>query len=64
MSTLNPNQVRALLARFGHVDELLRSVEQAARSDLSVFAGQRPDLSPDEARLILSFVAQARRRML
>ena len=61
---LNPNQVRAVLARFGHVDELLRSVEQIGRSDLLGLAAQRPDLSPDEVRLVLSFVAQARRRML
>lgn len=61
---LNPNQIRHVLARFSHVDELLRSIEQVTRSDLSPFSSERPDLSPDEARLVLAFVAQARRRML
>lgn len=61
---LNPNQVRAVLARFTHVDQLLGSIEQVARSESSPFAGKRGDLSPDEERLVLSFVAQARRRML
>jgi GTP-binding protein EngB required for normal cell division len=61
---LNEHQVRRILATFGHVDDLLKSVEALAHPDTSPFSRERPDLSPDEARLLLSFVSGARARML
>lgn len=64
MSGLNQNQVRRLLATFGHVDSLLRDIERVSHEDLSPFAQERADLAPDEARLLRSFVTLARQRML
>jgi GTP-binding protein EngB required for normal cell division len=61
---LNEHQVRRILATFGHVDDLLKSVEALAHPDTSPFSRERPNLSPDEARLLLSFVSGARSRML
>lgn len=61
---LNEHQVRRILATFGYVDDLLKSVEALAHPDTSPFSRERPDLSPDEARLLLSFVSGARARML
>jgi hypothetical protein len=61
---LNENQVRRILSTLGHVDDLLKSVEALAHPDTSPFSRERPDLSPDEARLLLSLVSGARVRML
>ncbi len=61
---LNEHQVRRILATFLHVDDLLKSVEALAHPDTSPFSREWPDLSPDEARLLLSFVSGARTRML
>ncbi len=64
MSGLNENQVRRVLATFSHVDSLLREIERVSHEDLSPFAQERADLAPDEARLLRSFVALARERMV
>jgi GTP-binding protein EngB required for normal cell division len=64
MVSLNTSQARHVVVTFAHVDELLQAVEKLARADLSPFAHERPDVSEDEARLLLSFVALARQRML
>jgi predicted GTPase len=64
MSPLNHNQIRRVEATFTHVDSLLQSIEHVTRGSLSPFARERPDLTPDEARLIESFITLARARML
>jgi len=51
-------------ATFAHVDSLLQSIERVAQADLSPFAREQVDFSPDEARLIQSFISLARVRML
>jgi len=61
---LNESQVRRVLSTFTYVDDLLRSVESLTHPDPSPFARERPDLSPDECRLLLSFVSGARSRMI
>ena len=61
---LNPNQVRHVVATFVHIDSLLQAVERVTRPERSPFARERPDLPRDEARLLESFVALARARML
>jgi GTP-binding protein EngB required for normal cell division len=61
---LNENHIRRILTTFGYVDDLLRSVDALAHPDGSPFAREHPDLSPDEARLLLSFVSGARARMI
>jgi hypothetical protein len=61
---LNENHVRRLQATFWYVDDLLRSIEALTHPDLSPFVRERPDLSQDEARMLLSFVGLARSRML
>jgi GTP-binding protein EngB required for normal cell division/ElaB/YqjD/DUF883 family membrane-anchored ribosome-binding protein len=64
MSGLNEHQVRHVLATFARVDGLLQDIERLVREELSPFANERPDVAPDEARLLRAFVAQARARML
>jgi GTP-binding protein EngB required for normal cell division len=62
--SLNESQLRRILTTFGYVDDLLRSVEALAHPDPSPFTHERPDLTPDEARLLVSFVSGARARMV
>jgi hypothetical protein len=64
MSMLNPNQIRHVVATFAHVDSLLQAVERVTRTGLSPFAPEQPDIADDEARLLQSFIAIARARML
>lgn len=61
---LNENQVRRVLSTFSYVDDLLKSLEALTHPDPSPFARERPDLSQDEARLLVSFISLARTRML
>jgi hypothetical protein len=61
---LNENHVRRIQATFWYVDDLLKGVEALTHPDPSPFTRERPDLSQDEARLLLSFVGLARGRML
>ena len=61
---LNGSHALHVFSTFQHVDGLLASIEKLARSDLSPLAPERPDVAPDEARLLLASVAAARRRML
>lgn len=63
VSLLNENQVRHLLGVLSHVEDLLASVEAMLRPPGSPFARVRADVDPEEARLLSSFVALARRRM-
>jgi GTP-binding protein EngB required for normal cell division len=60
---LNENQVRRIVSTFTHVDDLLKAVEAVTQPDPSPFARERPDVTPDEARLLLAFVSLARNRM-
>ncbi len=64
MGSLNENHVRRILSTFSYVDGLLKSVEALTHPDPSPFARERPNLSQDEARLLLSFVSLARNRMV
>jgi GTP-binding protein EngB required for normal cell division len=64
MARLNEHQVRHVVSTFAHVDGLLSDIERLARDDLSPFAKERPDLAPEEARLLQSFISLARTRML
>jgi GTP-binding protein EngB required for normal cell division len=61
---LNENHVRRIQATFWYVDDLLRGIEALTHPDASPFVRERPDLSQDEARMLLSFVSLARNRML
>jgi hypothetical protein len=61
---LNEAQRRHVVASFAHVDRLLQDIEHLAQPDASPFASERPDLSPDESRLLLSFVRLARGQLL
>jgi GTP-binding protein EngB required for normal cell division len=61
---LNENQVRRVLSTFSHVEDLLKHVEALCHPDPSPFARERPNLSQEEARLLVSFVVVARKRML
>ncbi len=61
---LNENHVRRIQSTFWYVDDLLQSIETLTHPDPSPFSRERPDLSQDEARLLLSFVGLARSRML
>jgi Dynamin family len=61
---LNESQVRRIQSTFWYVDDLLKSVEALAHADPSPFSRERSDLTGDEARLLLSFVGLARKRML
>jgi GTP-binding protein EngB required for normal cell division len=63
-SPLNENHVRRIQATFWYVDDLLRSIEALTHPDPSPFVRERPDLSQDEARMLLSFVSLGRNRML
>jgi hypothetical protein len=64
VGSLNENQVRRVESTFWYVDDLLKSVEALTLPEPSPFAKERPDLTGDEARLLLSFVGLARQRML
>ena len=61
---LNENQIRRVVVTFGYIDSLLKSIEALTEPDASPFAKERPDLSPDEGRLLRSFVASMRSRMV
>ncbi len=61
---LNENHARRIQSAFWYVDDLLRSVEALTHPDPSPFVRERPDLSQDETRMLLSFVGLARKRML
>ena len=61
---LNEHQVRRVQTTFWYVDDLLQGIEALTHPDPSPFVRERPDLSQDEARLLLSFVSLARNRML
>jgi Dynamin family len=64
VGSLNDNQVRRVESTFWYVDDLLKSVEALTHTEPSPFAKERPDVTEDEARLLLSFVGLARIRML
>jgi len=64
MNDLSGPQRRHVIASFGEVDRLLQAVERVGRASPSPFSMERPDLAPDEARLLLSFVELARNRLL
>lgn len=64
VGSLNESQVRRIQSTFWYVDDLLKSVEALTHPDPSPISRERPDLTGDEARLLLSFVGLARRRML
>lgn len=61
---LNEAQARHLLATMAHVDDLLRQVDAMCDGAVSPFAREYPDIDADQARLLRSFTAAARRRML
>ena len=64
MASLNENHIRRILATFAYVDDLLKHVEALCHPDPSPFARERPNLSQDEGRMLLSFVGLARNRMV
>jgi len=61
---LNDHQVRRVQTTFWYVDDLLQGIEALTHADPSPFVRERPDLSQEEGRLLLSFVSLARNRML
>ena len=61
---MNRSQETFVRATFAHVSELLDGIARVAREDLSAFSKERPDLSPYESRMLLSFVGQLRAAML
>ena len=63
-SLLNPSQERHLFALLTDVDDGLAQVEALCAGRTSPFARERADVAPEEARLLTSFVAAARARML
>lgn len=64
VTDLNDNHKRHILALLRHVDRLLADVEHVAAARTSPFDEHRPDLTPDDARLLESFIEEARDRML
>lgn len=64
MSRFTPSQARYVLAAIAHVDGLLQGMERLAADERSPFTAERNDLAPDEARLLRSFTALARQRLL
>ena len=64
VSQLNEFQGQHIETTFGHVDQLLIAVEALTRTNLSPFARERADISPDEARFLAAFVQQMRTRMI
>lgn len=64
MCRLNAHQARHIEATFASVETILQSIEKVARPELSPFAKERADLAPEEMRLIQSFVALIRARMV
>jgi GTP-binding protein EngB required for normal cell division len=61
---LNENHVRRILATFSYVDDLLKRIETLAHPEPSPFTQERRDLTEEEGRLLVSFVATARLRMI
>lgn len=64
MTPLNENHARLVRATFAHLDSLLRDMEALTRPPYSPFVKERADLAPDEARLLESFIAMVRARMM
>ncbi len=64
MSPLNPNQTRRIVSTFTYVDSLLQNMERQLAPSSSPFVPERADIADDEARLLASFAALARSRML
>lgn len=64
MSRLNENQVRYVLSLFRHVDRILEEAARLAEREPSPFERVRRDLSPDEARLLRSYISRVRSRLL
>jgi GTP-binding protein EngB required for normal cell division len=64
MTGLNEFQASHVSASFAHVDELLQSIESSARAAQSPFSTIRADLDGDAVRLMESYIALARSRML
>lgn len=64
MTRLNEFQVQHVEATFSHVDKLLEGIEALARPNVSPFAREKRDITPDEARFLASFVQQMRVRMI
>lgn len=61
---LNPSQTTRVVATLRVLDELLHSVQAAARGTASPFDRTRPDLDPGEIRLLESFLASLRGSMV
>jgi len=57
---LNAHQTRSIIARLTYVDKLLDHLDDLARGGGSVFARERPDLTPDEGAMLVAFVQRAR----
>lgn len=64
MSPLNSNQVRRIVSTFTYVDTLLQNMERQITPSPSPFVAERADITPDEGRLLASFAALARTRMM
>ncbi len=62
--TLNDSQKRHLLAALTRADELLRYVEGLCEGVTSPFSRERPDLAPEEKKLLRSFASLARSAMI
>lgn len=60
---LNAAQARAVMSTFIHVSRLLDNVLKVAGTDPPAFDGWQPDLSPSEARALMSWMHQIRDRM-
>lgn len=61
---LNANQERWVATTFAHVDTLLGAIDRLTMESISPFQRERPDLSPDEGRLLRALTAQLRRRLV
>jgi len=61
---LNPAQAGRVLATFRTIDALLEAMGSAEAGAASPFDRTVPDLEPDDIRLLESFVASLRHRML
>jgi GTP-binding protein EngB required for normal cell division len=61
---LNANQERWVTTTFVHLDTLLGAIDRLTMESISPFQRERPDLSPDEGRLLRALTAQLRRRLV
>jgi GTP-binding protein EngB required for normal cell division len=64
MGGLNEAQASHVRTTFVHLDTLLESVEGASRTAQSPLSDVRADVPPDAVRLLESYIATARARML